>query len=59
MRVATSTGPQKCELTQPKMDTAKSRPADKYDHKLAPQPVKLKLPAGKQNDSNYPQESIN
>ena len=57
--MAKSTGPQKCEFTQPKMDTSKSRPADKYDHKLAEQPKRLKLPAGKQNDKNYPQESIN
>jgi hypothetical protein len=58
--VATSSGPQKarydrCEVKDgvPTGSEYGSKP------KLAPQPSKLTLPTGKQNDSNIPQEKLN
>jgi hypothetical protein len=64
--LATSTGPQKAQYDRCEdgggARARNPRPqGSEYggQPKLAPQPQKLKLPAGKQNPANYPQESIN
>jgi hypothetical protein len=59
--LATSTGPQKAQYDRCELDSEQRPQGSEYggQPKLAPQPQKLKLPAGKQNPANYPQESIN
>jgi hypothetical protein len=58
--VATSSGPQKARYDR--CEVKDGRPTgSEYGGtpKLAPQPKRLTLPAGKQNDNNIPQERLN
>jgi hypothetical protein len=59
--VATSTGPQKADFTRCELNDQGAPSGSEYGGKpkLAPQPKKLVLPAGKQNPENIPQERIN
>jgi hypothetical protein len=55
--VVTSTGPQKAELTQPKMDKSTSRPAN-TGLSTAPGAKKQSLPLGKA-EGKMPEDKLN
>jgi hypothetical protein len=59
--VATSSGPQKAQFDRCELDKEQRPVGNEYGGtpKLAPQPKRLTLPAGKQNDNNIPQEKLN
>jgi hypothetical protein len=59
--MATSTGPQQADFTRCELDSQGKPSGSEYSStpKVAKQPERLPLPAGKQNDKNIPQEKIN
>jgi hypothetical protein len=56
--VATSSGPKPANFTQCTLKDGAPTGSEYGSKPTAPQPSKLPLPAGKQTDKNYPQESI-